>query len=261
MMLKNKNAIIYGAAGSVGRTMALAFAREGAKVFLAGRTLAKLDDVAKEIADLGGSAEAAEVDALDKESIDKHAADVVKRAGSLDISFNLISVGDSQGTLLVDMTLDDFLISPSNAIRTQFLTMTAAARHMTAQKSGAILALTANVARIPSTYSGGFGVSCAAIEALCRQVAVEVGADGVRVICLRSAGSPDSPGVKEALTIHAKNAGMTFDEFHAYAARGSMLKRMPWMAEIANVATFMASDGASAMTASVANLTCGAIVD
>jgi 3-oxoacyl-[acyl-carrier protein] reductase len=261
MMLKNKNAIIYGAAGSVGRTMALAFAREGAKVFLAGRTLANLNDVAKEIADLGGSAEAAEVDALDKESIDKHAADVVKKAGSLDVSFNLISVGDSQGTLLVDMTLDDFLISPSTAIRTQFLTMTAAARHMTAQKSGVILALTANVARVPSTYSGGFGVSCAAIEALCRQVAVEVGADGVRVICLRSAGSPDSPGVKEALTIHAKNAGMTFDEFHAYAARGSMLKRMPWMAEIANVATFMASDGASAMTASVANLTCGAIVD
>jgi 3-oxoacyl-[acyl-carrier protein] reductase len=261
MMLKNKNAIIYGAGGAVGRTMALAFAREGAKVFLAGRTLAKLNDVAKEIVDLGGSAEAAEVDALNRESIEKHAAEVVKKAGSLDVSFNLISVEDSQGTLLVDMSLDDFLISPSTTLRTQFLTMTAAARHMTAQKSGVILALTANVARIPSTYSGGFGVACAAIEALCRQVAIEVGADGVRVICLRSAGSPDSPGVKEALTIHAKNAGMTFDEFHAYAARGSMLKRMPWMAEIANVATFMASDGASAMTASVANLTCGAIVD
>jgi 3-oxoacyl-[acyl-carrier protein] reductase len=261
MMLNNKNAIIYGAGGAVGRTVALAFAREGANVFLAGRTLGKVNDVAKEIADLGGSAQAAEVDALDQASVERHAADVVKKAGSLDVSFNLISVEDSQGTLLVDMTLDDFLFSPSTSLHTQFLTMTAAARHMTAQKSGVILALTANVARIPSTYSGGFGVACAAIEALCRQVAIEVGADGVRVICLRSAGSPDSPGVKEALTIHAKNAGMTFDEFHAYAARGSMLKRMPWMAEIANVATFMASDGASAMTASVANLTCGAIVD
>jgi 3-oxoacyl-[acyl-carrier protein] reductase len=261
MMLKNKNAIIYGAGGAVGRTVALAFAREGANVFLAGRTLGKVNDVAKEIADLGGSAQAAEVDALDQASVERHAADVVKKAGSLDVSFNLVSLGDDQGTLLVDMTLDEFLIAPSIALRTQFLTMTIAARYMTRQKSGVILALTANVARIPSTYSGGFGVACATIEAMCRQVAVEVGADGVRVICLRSAGSPDSPGVKEALTIHAKNAGMTFDEFHTYAAQGSMLKRMPWMAEIANVATFMASDGASAMTASVANLTCGAIVD
>src|SRR5690348_6546567 len=106
MMLKNKNAIIYGAGGAVGRTVALAFAREGAKVFLAGRTLGKLNDVAKEIADLGGSAQAAEVDALDQASVEKHAAEVVKKAGSLDVSFNLISLGDEQGTLLVDMTLD-----------------------------------------------------------------------------------------------------------------------------------------------------------
>lgn len=260
-MLKNKNAIIYGAGGAVGRTVALAFAREGANIFLAGRTLGKVNDVAKEIADLGGSAQAAEVDALDQASVEKHAADVVKKAGSLDVSFNLISLADEQGTLLVDMTLDQFLVTPTIALRTQFLTMTAAARYMTKQKSGVILALTANVARIPSSYSGGFGVACATIESMCRQVAVEVGQDGVRVICLRSAGSPDSPGVKEALTIHAKNVGMTFDEFHTYAAQGSMLKRMPWMAEIANVATFMASDGASAMTATVANLTCGAIVD
>lgn len=260
-MLKNKNAIIYGAGGAVGRTVALAFAREGANVFLAGRTLGKVNDVAKEIADLGGSAQAAEVDALDQASVEKHAADVIKQAGSLDVSFNLISLADEQGTLLVDMTLDEFLVTPTIALRTQFLTMTAAARYMTKQKSGVILALTANVARIPSSYSGNFGIACATIEAMCRQVAVEVGQDGVRVICLRSAGSPDAPGVHEALSIHAKNAGMTFDEFHTYAAQGSMLKRMPWMAEIANVATFMASDGASAMTATVANLTCGAIVD
>src|SRR5690349_16360785 len=182
MLLKNKNAIIYGAGGAVGRTMALAFAREGAKVFLAGRTMAKLNEVAKEIVDLGGAAESAELDALDQSSVEKHAAEVVKKAGSLDVSFNLISLGDEQGTLLVDMTLDEFLIAPATALRTQFLTMTAAARHMTKQKSGVILALTANVARMPSSYSGGFGVACATIESMCRQVAVEVGQDGVRVI-------------------------------------------------------------------------------
>ena len=151
MMLKNKNVIIYGAGGAIGGTMAHTFAREGANLFLAGRTLAKLEAVAKEIAALGGSAEVAEMDALDQESVEKHAADVVKKAGSLDVSFNLISLADEQGTLLVDMTLDEFLISPTTALQTQFLTMTAAARHMTKQKSGVILALTANVARMPSS--------------------------------------------------------------------------------------------------------------
>lgn len=69
MLLENKNAVIYGAGGSVGGTVARAFAREGARVFLAGRTLARLDAVAEDILDAAGSAETAEVDALDRESI------------------------------------------------------------------------------------------------------------------------------------------------------------------------------------------------
>lgn len=260
-MLENKNAVIYGAGGAVGGAVARAFAREGARVFLVGRTLASLEAVAKEISASGGSAEIAEVDALDQESVERHAEQVVQKAGSLDISFNAISLGDTQGNPLVDVSFDDFNIATATAMRTQFFTMTTAARYMTRQKSGVVLAITANVARMPVPNSGGFGVACAAIEGLCRQVAAEVGPDGVRMVCLRSSGSPDAPGVREAFNIHAKKAGMTFDEFHKFAARGSMLKRMPLLAEIANVAAFMASDGASAMTASVANLTCGYLVD
>jgi enoyl-[acyl-carrier-protein] reductase (NADH) len=107
--------------------------------------------------------------------------------------------------------------------------------------------------------SGGFGVACAALEALCRQLAVELGPQGVRVICLRSAGSPDAAGVREAFKLHAHNAGMSFDDFLAVAASGTMLKHLPLTAEVANVAAFMASDRASALTATVANLTCGMI--
>jgi short-subunit dehydrogenase len=63
MLLENKNAVIYGAAGAIGSVVSRAFAREGAKVFLAGRTQAKLDAVAKEIAAGGGAAQTARVDA------------------------------------------------------------------------------------------------------------------------------------------------------------------------------------------------------
>ena len=97
MLLENKNAVIYGAGGAVGGAVARAFAREGARVFLVGRTLATLDTVAHDITAAGGSAETAQVDALDREAVERHLAAMIKQAGSVDISFNLIGLGGAQG--------------------------------------------------------------------------------------------------------------------------------------------------------------------
>jgi NADP-dependent 3-hydroxy acid dehydrogenase YdfG len=76
VLLENKNAVIYGGGGSIGGAVARAFAREGARVFLAGRTAAKLEAVAGQIRSAGGAAETAEVDALDEHAVDEHAAAV-----------------------------------------------------------------------------------------------------------------------------------------------------------------------------------------
>src|SRR5204862_2349885 len=103
MLLENKNAIIYGASGSIGSGVARTFAREGATVFLVGRTREKLDVVAKDITAGGGPAEVAVVDALDEQTVEAHARAVAAQAGSIDVSFNLISRGDVQGTPLLDM--------------------------------------------------------------------------------------------------------------------------------------------------------------
>ncbi len=97
MLLENKNAVIYGAAGSVGGAVARTFAREGAKVHLAGRTLESLDEVAEEIRSAGGAAETAQVDAMDETAVDQHADAVAASAGGIDISFNLISVWGRPG--------------------------------------------------------------------------------------------------------------------------------------------------------------------
>ena len=80
MMLKNKVAVIYGAGGDIGGGVARAFAREGAKVFLTGRKLAPVKEVAKDIVAAGGSAETAEVDALDEQAVDKHLQSVIEVA-------------------------------------------------------------------------------------------------------------------------------------------------------------------------------------
>jgi NAD(P)-dependent dehydrogenase (short-subunit alcohol dehydrogenase family) len=109
MLLEGKNAVIYGAGGSIGGEVARTFAREGARVFLAGRTRGKLEAAAADITTAGGSAEVAEFDALDEQAVGQHADAVAAKAGSLDVSFNLISRGDVQGTPLVDMTTADFV--------------------------------------------------------------------------------------------------------------------------------------------------------
>lgn len=260
-LLQGKVAVVYGAAGSMGSSISRAFAQEGARVFLAGRTRASLDALATELARDGASASAGVVDAMDRAAVEKHLEEIVAEAGGIDISFNLIGIGGNQGQPLTGMTLESFQEPIGNAMRTQFLTATAAARHMEKRGGGAILALTAQVARKPYVASGGFGVACAAIEGLWRQLAVELGPKGVRFVTLRSAGSSDAPGVSAAIAEHAKAAGVSREIFEARIAEKTMLRRMPKMAEIANAAVFAASDRASALTAAVLNATCGEIAD
>jgi NAD(P)-dependent dehydrogenase (short-subunit alcohol dehydrogenase family) len=260
-LLAGKVAVVYGAAGAIGGAVCRAFAREGAQLFLAGRTFERVEALARELGQAGATARPAAVDALDRDSVEKHLSEVVRNAGRVDVSFNLIGLGGDQGQSLTAMTREAFDLPIANAMRTHFLTATAAARHMEKQRSGVILALTAQVARKPYVASGGFGVACAAIEGLCRQLAIELGPKGIRVVTLRSSGSPDAPGVAAAIGEHAKAAGVSLEAFEARIAEKTMLKRMPKMAEIANAAVLAASDRASALTAAVLNATCGEIAD
>ena len=261
MLLENKNAVIYGGGGSVGGAVARAFAREGANVFLAGRTRATLDKVAEEITGAGGVAETAQVNALDEQAVEKHVAAVEEKAGGIDILFNAIGMEDVQGTPLLEMPLEAFAHPVIVATRTQFLTARAVARRMVEKGSGVILTITAGPARKAVPNVGGFVTACAAIEALWRSFAAELGQYGIRLVVVASAGSPDTPDVQEMLKLHAKAAGTSLEEYQADSGSGTLLRRLPTLAEVADVATLMASDRASAMTGVIANVTCGSVVD
>ena len=261
MLLEHKNAIVYGGGGSIGGAVSRAFAREGAQVFLAGRTLPKVGAVAQEISAMGGIAEAVQVDALDEQAIEKHIGKVVEKAGSIDILFNAIGMQDVQGLPLVEMPLEDFTRPITIATRTQFLTARAVARRMIQQGSGVILTITAGPARRAVPYVGGFDVACAAIEGLWRSFAAELGSYGIRLVVIGSAGSPDTPDVQETLKLHARATGKSLEEVLADSGSETLLGRLPSVTEVANVATLMASDYASAMTGVIANVTCGYIVD
>jgi 3-oxoacyl-[acyl-carrier protein] reductase len=259
-LLLDKIAVIHGGGGAIGGAVARAFAREGAKVFLAGRTLAKLDAVARDISAGGGVAETARVDALDEEAVREHAHAVAEKAGRIDVLFNAIGMEDVQGTALLEMPLSDFLHPITVAMTSQLLTARAAARHMVEKGSGVILTIIAGPPEAIS-YLGGFGPACEAIQGLWRGLAAELGPRGVRLICLRSAGSPDTPEVQEVFERHASAEGVTLERFLAQAGSGALLRRLPTSAEVANVAALMASDRASAMTGTFVNVTCGSRAD
>ena len=258
MLLEGKNAVIYGAGGAIGGAVARAFAREGAKVFLAGRTVATLDDVAEEIRSAGGVAETAQVDALDERAVEEHADEVVEKAGSIDVSFNAISIRDVQLTPLVEMSRDDFLSPVVTGTTTHLLTARAVARRMAARGSGVILTLSASAVRayFPGVYVGGFGVACTAIEALTKQFAAELGPSGIRVNCLRSEGIPES--WEGAST---EDWSGSSDEIEEHIKARSLLGRVTTLADVANAAAFLASDRAGATTGTVFNLTSGTVVD
>jgi NAD(P)-dependent dehydrogenase (short-subunit alcohol dehydrogenase family) len=251
MLLEDKNAVIYGGGGAIGGAVARAFAREGARVFLAGRTRAKLEAVAGEIRAAGGAAETAEVDALDERAVDAHADAIAADAGGIDISFNLITHGDVQGTPMHEMALDDFVAPVANAVTTTFLTMRAAARHMIPRRSGVILVFGGEGDPLRDYYIGGLQVAFHALEAMRRQFATEVGSHGIRVVTLRSGGVPD--------TIPPDFDGR--DAIADMIERSTLLGRTATLEDVGDVAAFVASDRARTMTAATVNVSAGALLD
>jgi 3-oxoacyl-[acyl-carrier protein] reductase len=233
----------------VAQSVARAFAREGAQVFLAGRTKAKLDKVADDIRANGGTVDTALVDALDENAVNQYVDRLAEQAGSIDISFNLIGVGDVQKPLM-EIALDDFLQPITITMRSQLLTTRAAARHMMKRKSGVILAFGGDG---PQTLAGlgGFKISLDALESLRRQWAVELGEYGIRVVTLKTGGIPetitgDSPEMREVAEVIRET---------------TLLKRAATLADVGNVAAFIASDLARTLTATEVNISCGALID
>ena len=249
MLLENKVAAVYGAGGSIGGAVARAFVREGAKVFLAGRTQASLDKVADDIRSQGGTVEVAVVDALEEQAVEEYVAEIVKRAGYLDISFNLISVGDVQKPLL-ELSVKDFMQPIMNEMRTQFLTTQAAARYMVRRGAGVILHFGGGG---PQTQPGlgGFKIALDAMEGLRRQWAVELGQYGIRVLTLKTGGIPES----------IPEDAPERDEIINNLLPQTLLHRAATLEDVGNVAAFAASDRARTITSTEINISCGAIVD
>ncbi|MFJ4098287.1 SDR family NAD(P)-dependent oxidoreductase [Amycolatopsis japonica] len=256
MSLQNKNAIIYGAGGAIGNGVAKEFAARGARVFLTGRHLPALTKLAGEIEQSGGLAEVAVVDALDETAVDEHAAAVATEAGSLDISLNLVPRGDIQGIPLVEMAVEDYIRPITTGITTNFITARAAARHMTAQGSGTILALDSGSAH-GSPMMGATGSIDAALDTFIRNLAVEIGPHGVRALGIWVAGIPETltPEKLSAVNDQLPASPEMVQNVLGGLAEARLTKRSPRLAEVASTLAFLASDDAMGITGTFVNVT------
>ena len=218
MLLDNKTAIVYGAAGAIGSAVAQAYAREGAEVHLVGRTAPTMEEVAQRIQRDGGNPHVMQLDVLDRPALERHAATVAAASGGIDVCFNATSNDDRQGTPLLDMQFEDFLRPVTKAAH----------------------------------------VAWTALAGLCRQLAAEFGPHGVRVSWLLS---PGSPGYKASDQQPQHPSDDDSEPGPAPGTQGLLLHHQPTYDEVANTATFAASDWARTIIASEINITGGAVID
>ncbi|MCX4919614.1 SDR family NAD(P)-dependent oxidoreductase [Streptomyces sp. NBC_00687] len=267
LLLADKNAVIHGGGGAIGGAVARVFAREGARVFIAGRTQGKLDTVARDIAAAGGRVETAQVDVFDEAAVEKHAESVAATAGSIDIALDAVSVPHDQGTLLADLSVEEFMRPVDGFLRALFITSKAVARHMGGERPGVILTLSEPGSKLAAGGILGHSVSAAGKEAFSRVLAAELAPHNIRVVCIRPHAVVDAPAAgsytKDLFKPMAAAAGQSVQEMldDGGMAQGTLLKRLPTLSEIAETAAFLASDRAGAMTGTVANLSAGALVD
>jgi NAD(P)-dependent dehydrogenase (short-subunit alcohol dehydrogenase family) len=262
MMLKEKVAVIYGAGGAIGGAVARAFASEGADLFLTGRSLAPVEAVAEDVVSASGSAEAAEVDALDEQAVDDHLQSVIDKAGRVDISFNAIGLPNPKVRVpLVELDVEQFSVPIATYTRSYFLTARLAARRMLEKRAGVIMTVTATPSRTGVPFVGGGGPAMAAVEALTRGLSAELAPQGIRVVGLRPQGIPETGRIKESFEGYAKASGMSWEQFQESLASRTHARRLSTLAELGNVAAFMASDMASGMTGTTVNLSMGSLDD
>jgi 3-oxoacyl-[acyl-carrier protein] reductase len=259
-VLQGKTAIVFGAGGSIGAEVAQEFAAEGAEVFLAGRNVASVESVVRQIVSAGGKARAAKVDTLDESSVNSYVDEVVSRAGKVDILLDLTgprAKDYGNGKTAVELSIQEFMVPLTSMVRSRFITACAAARHMVKQHSGVIILVTGSPARAHVPGATAIGAAFGAMENLVENLAFEMSPLGVRVVCLRTLGNIDSRSIQD--TMEARN--VPEDQRRALFAQSNFLRTAATVKDTANAAVLIASDRARMLTGSVVNATAGAALD
>jgi NAD(P)-dependent dehydrogenase (short-subunit alcohol dehydrogenase family) len=261
MLVKDKVAVIFGGSGAIGSAVAHAMAREGARVYLGARDRKKLERVADEIRAAGGRAETFVVDVLDERSTGERIAQLTQQSGGLDIVINATGFVHNQGKEITTLSLAEFMGHhpvPGGPVQ---------------PGESRYPPIWAALARAPLSPSWLRRQQwpCRATWAISSVVRVAkplskrspaTGTENIRVLGVRShaiTGAVEAGSyTAEVFAAKAQAMGLTVEQWVGGAAHSTMLKRLPTLAQVADVITFLASDRADAMTATMVNMTAGA---
>jgi NAD(P)-dependent dehydrogenase (short-subunit alcohol dehydrogenase family) len=263
-ILQGKNAVVFGAGGTIGAAVAEEFAAEGARVFLVGRTKANLESVAEQIANSGGTVQTAVLDTLDDVAVDEYINGIVKRTGKIDILLDVAGpLAKEYGNtkIAVDLPVEQFMVPLSTMVRSRFITAQAAARQMIKQRSGVIIFVTGSPARPHVPGATAIGAAFAAMENLTQNLAFEISPFGVRVVCLRTTANVDSRSIQDTVQLIAGKLNITKDQALEQISQSNFLKVPATVQDTANAAVLIASDRARMLTGTNVNATAGAALD
>ena len=247
MRMKDKVAIVTGAASGIGREIARAFAREGAKVCIADLSVEQAKLVAAEIERGGGKAFAVGMDVSNEKDVDAGVASAIERFGGIDVLVS--NAGFQHISPLVDLTLDAWRKLLAVHLDGAFLTTRACLRHMyKARKGGAILFMGSAMSKDSAPLKGPYVTAKHGLIGLCKVVAREGAAAGIRsnVIC---PGFVRTPLVEKQIPEIAQQQGISEQE----VIKKVMLKdtvdgEFTTTMDVAEVAVFFAAFPTNALT-------------
>lgn len=265
MLLKGKVAVIFGGSGAIGAAIAQVLLREGAHVYLCARDLNKLQNIATQLQKYECAVHTVSVDVLDSQATSEAVAQIAQATSGLDIVINATSFIHNQGKEILELNLDEFVGGINPFLTAQFNISKAAVPFMGGERDGTIISIVAPSARMAIPGHLGHIVGCAGIEAFIKALASELGPKNIRVLGVRSHAIIDAVQAgsytRELFESKAQAMGLSIGQWLEGAAQSTMLKRLPTLSQVAETVAFLASEHANSMTATVVNMTAGAIID
>jgi NAD(P)-dependent dehydrogenase (short-subunit alcohol dehydrogenase family) len=254
MMLQDKVVVVAGIGPGLGRSIALASAREGADVVLAARTASRLDEVAKEVAALGRRALAVPTDVADAPAAERLAEAAREEFGRVDaLVYNALAMPPIKplGTVPLDALHSAFDGNVIAALRlTRLLTPALA------EAKGSVVIINSMVVRFSEPTMGPYKLAKAAMLAMAQNLATELGPQGIRVNSV-APGHIWGDSLKWYFGYLAKKREVTPEEIYAETAASIDLRKLPEPDEIADAAVFLASPLARAITGQCLDVNCG----